>query len=188
MPLPTDNAPWNFYRLGLTREKELFKRRRETYSGVVIPAHIASYYAKFCTEFIGSLQKPYFIDPITYIFARKLSGLQRFLKDRNTGRTKRDALGRKQKGDVKRSVKKIVDAYGDLISKPLSEDRPVGVSDFSNDKSVSEFVARVIAFQRSKLAELPAKYKKYAKFAQKRARSSHARKSSRVVGCPLFLH
>ena len=166
MPLPTESAPWNFYRLGLTREKELFKRRRDAYSGVVVPAHIASYYAKFCTEFIGSLQKPYFIDPITYIFARRPSALLRFVKDRK-GHTKRDAAGKKQKGDMKRSFRKIVEAYGELITNVVQAGRPLEVSDFANDRLVSEFVTKVVNFQKSTLASLPPKYKKYAKFAQR---------------------
>jgi hypothetical protein len=171
VPLPTENAPWNFYRLGLTREKELFKRRRDAYSGVLVPAHIASYYAKFCTEFIGSLQKPYFIDPITYIFARQHSALLRYLKDRK-GRTKRDIAGNKQKGDLKRSFRKIVDSYGTLVSRAVANQRALELSDFSDNALVSEFVANVIDFQRSKLASLPEKYKKYEKYARLVGRSS----------------
>jgi hypothetical protein len=165
VPLPTENAPWNFYRLGLTREKELYKRRRDTYTGVLVPAHIASYYAKFCTEFIGSLQKPYFIDPITYMFARQHSALLRYLKDKK-GRTKRDVAGKKQKGDLKRSFRKIVESYGSLISSAVANQRAVVPSDFSDDALVSEFVTAVIEFQRSKLASLPEKYKKYEKYAR----------------------
>ncbi len=109
MPLPTDPKPWSFYRLGPTKEKELFKRHRDTYDGVVIPAHIASYYCAFCSEFVGSLGKPYFIDPMTYIFANDPVQLKRFVKDKETGRTKRDRFGRKKKGDVKRSYSKLIE-------------------------------------------------------------------------------
>ncbi len=167
MPLPLEGAPWNFYRLGLTREKELFKRRRDAYSGAVIPAHIASYYAKFCTEFIGSLQKPYFIDPITYLFAGDPRVLRRFVKDRSTGRTIKDTLGRKKKGDVKRSFKRIVAEYGELVRSAVAENRPLSPADFADDELVSEFVSKVVGFQMTTLAALPAKYAKYAKFARK---------------------
>ena len=87
-----------------------------------------------CTEFIGSLQKPYFIDPITYIFARRPSALLRFVKDRK-GHTKRDAAGKKQKGDMKRSFRKIVEAYGELITNVVQAGRPLEVSDFAKRPS-----------------------------------------------------
>ena len=94
MPLPIDPAPWTFYRLGPTNEKELFKRRQDSYDGVVIPAHIASYYAAFCAEFIGGLRKPYFIDPMTYIFSQNPIQLQRYKKDKK-GKTVRDSFNQK---------------------------------------------------------------------------------------------
>jgi hypothetical protein len=138
---------------------------------VLVPAHIASYYAKFCTEFIGALQKPYVIDPITYMFARQHSALLRFLKDKK-GRTKRDPTGKKQKGDLKRSFRKIVESYGSLISRAVASQRALELSDFSDDALVSEFVTSVISFQRSKLASLPDKYKKYEKYARLVGRTS----------------
>src|SRR6266498_3169943 len=115
MPLPTVPAPWTFYRLGPTNEKGLFKRRRDTYDGVVVPAHIASYYVAFCSEFIGALGKPYFIDPVTYIFSQDPVTLKRFLKDKE-GRTLRDSLKQKLRGDIKRSYLKLIELeYGGVI-------------------------------------------------------------------------
>jgi hypothetical protein len=90
----------------------------------------------------------------------------RFVKDRK-GHTKRDAAGKKQKGDMKRSFRKIVEAYGELITNVVQAGRPLEVSDFANDRLVSEFVTKVVNFQKSTLASLPPKYKKYAKFAQR---------------------
>lgn len=170
MPLPTVPGPWNFYRLGPTKEKELFKRRRETYDGVVVPAHIASYYAAFCAEFIGGLQKPYFIDPMTYLFARDPRLIKRFLKDRDTGRTLREG-GRKKKGNIKRSYLKLVEEhYAGAIKAAVDEERPLRPADLSNVAKADELVERVVTFQRDKLAALPDKYKKYEKYAAKAGR------------------
>lgn len=167
MPFQTVQAPWNFYRLGPTREKELFKRHKDTYTGVVIPAHIASYYSKFCTEFVGSLRKPYFIDPITYLFARDPEILRRFLKDKHSGRTIRDAIGRKKKGSLKRSYKKIVEKeYRGIILKAATDGRPLQPRDFNDKTAVVELVNRVIDFQKHVIAQLPDKYMKYAKYVQ----------------------
>lgn len=167
MPLPTAPAPWNFYRLGPTKEKELFKRRRDTYAGVVVPAHIASYFGKFCAKFIGGLQKPYFIDPMTYVFACDPAIIRRFVKDKDTGRIIRNSRGRRRKGDIRRSYLKLVDEeYGGIIQKAVKSSRSLRVTDFADQVGCDELVAKVIDFQRRKLAAVPQKYKKYEKYAR----------------------
>jgi hypothetical protein len=157
-----------FYRLGPAKEKALFKRRRETYDGVVIPAHIASYYFKFCSEFISSLGKPYFIDPLTYIFANSPSQIKRFVKDKRSGRTVRDKFGYKKKGDIKRSYLKLVEQeYGGIIRKVVKDNRSIKPNDLSNISVAEDFVKKVIEFQRNRLSSVPDKYKKYQKYAKK---------------------
>ncbi len=167
MPLPTAPKPWSFYRLGPTKEKKLFKRHRNTYDGVVIPAHIASYYSAFCSEFIGSLGKPYFIDPMTYIFANDPAQLRRFVKGKD-GRTKRDGMGRKKKGDIKRSYSKLIDeVYQGLVKVAVDANRPLVPDDFTNATAREQFVQHVLDFQRTRLVAIPDKYKKYEKFARR---------------------
>jgi hypothetical protein len=171
MPLPNVQGPWCFYRLGPSKEKELFKRRRDTYDGVIVPAHIASYYSASCAEFIGSLQKPYLIDPMTYLFAGDPALLRRFVKDRNTGKTKHDSSGRKIKGDLKRSFSKLIEqVYGGLIKQTVGANRPLVPKDFSASAMVDQLVASVVEFQTNRLSELPPKYRKYEKYAQKRGK------------------
>jgi len=168
MPLPTDPKPWSFYRLGPTKEKELFKRHRATYDGLVIPAHIASYYHKFCSEFVGSLGKPYFIDPMTYIFANDPAQLKRFVKDKETGRTKRDASGRRRKGDVKRSYSKLIEQhYQGVVQTAVEDDRPLVPGDLADADVLTHFVESILEFQTTRLAEIPDKYRKYEKYAKR---------------------
>lgn len=175
MPLPTVPGPWSFYRLGPTKEKELFKRRRDTYAGVVFPAHIASYYHKFSSEFVGSLGKPYFIDPMTYIFANDPAHLKRFVKDKDTGRTKRDHAGRKKKGDVKRSYSKLIyEEYQGVIQTVVDAGRPLAPNDLSAGTLLADFVKSVVTFQTTKLAEIPEKYRKYAKYAERAGKPINA--------------
>jgi len=175
MPFPSEPRPWSFYRLGPTKEKGLFKRRRETYDGVVVPAHIASYYSKFCSEFIGSLGKPYIIDPLTYIFANDPLQIKRFLKNKKTGRTLVDRFGNKRKGDVKRSYRKLVEnEYTEIIGNVVAQGRSVIPADFENVQGTEQFVTQVVAFQRDRLASIPAKYKKYERYAKKSGRSPMA--------------
>jgi hypothetical protein len=168
MPLPPAPKPWSFYRLGPTKEKELFKRHRDTYDGIVIPAHIASYFHKFCSEFVGSLGKPYFIDPMTYIFANNPEHLKRYVKDKATGRTKRDASGQKMKGNVKRSFTKLIEEeYQGVVKVAVDAERQLLPSDFADEEALSHLVEKVVEFQMGRLAEIPEKYKKYHKYARK---------------------
>ena len=168
MPLPTVPKPWSFYRLGPTKEKELFKRHRDTYDGVVIPAHIASYYCAFCSEFVGTLGKPYFIDPITYIFANNPTQLRRFVKDKETGQTKRDELGRKQKGEIRRSFSKLIgEDYQGVVKEVVDNNRPLVPGDFADAAAAQHFVHNILNFQRTRLAAIPDKFKKYAKYAKR---------------------
>lgn len=165
MRSPDGPGPWCFYRLGPTKEKELFKRQRNTYDGVIVPAHIASYYSAFCAEFIGSLQKPYMIDPMTYLFAGDPALLRRFVKNRETGRTVRDAKGQKKKGDLKRSFSKLVEThYGTLIQEVVAQNRALVPGDLSSAGRKDEFVSRVVDFQTNSLSGLPEKYRKYEKY------------------------
>lgn len=164
MPLPTVPGPWTFYRVGPTNEKELFKRNHNTYDGVVVPAHIASYYSAFSAEFIGGLRKPYFIDPMTYVFARDPSLLRRFKKDKK-GKTLRDSFNQKVKGEIKRSYIKLINEYGGVIETVITEERRLAVRDLQSDQNARDLVEKVVAFQRERLASVPTKYKKYEKYS-----------------------
>ncbi len=168
MPLLSAKKPWCFYRLGPTKEKGLFKKQRDTYDGVIVPAHIASYFSKFCTEFVGSLGKPYFIDPLTYIFANDPSFIRRFIKDKETGRTIRDRFGVKKKGDIKRSYLKLVEEdYKGVVKKVVDKNRSITPKDFAKAEVRKKFVSQVISFQLNRLSEIPPKYKKYEKWIPK---------------------
>ena len=164
MPLPTAPGPWTFYRVGPTNEKELFKKQQNTYDGVIVPAHIASYYSVFSAEFIGGLRKPYFIDPMTYVFARDPSHLRRFKKDKK-GKTLRDSFNQKVKGEIKRSYIKLISEYGGVIETAIAEGRRLALTDFKSDEEAQDLVEKVVAFQRERLASIPLKYKKYEKYS-----------------------
>jgi hypothetical protein len=113
------------------------------------------------------LGKPYFIDPMTYIFANDPAQLKRFIKDKKTGRTLVDQNGRKMKGDVRRSYSKLVDVHYQGIAKlAVEEDRALSPRDFTQPAATNQFVTQVVAFERNHLAAVPDKYKKYAKYAQ----------------------
>lgn len=92
---------WNFYRLGITGEQELFLSLQDDYFGADIPANFAAFYQSWTPTFLRQLSKPFFIDPVTYVMARDISNL------------KRDA-------DLKKSYKKLFDYYGGNLAYILS--------------------------------------------------------------------
>lgn len=164
-----ERRPWNFYRLGPSNEKNYFKRNKESYTGIIIPAHIASYYSKFCFELISEIGKPYFIDPMTYVFARNPDILRRYVKGKNK-RTLKDDGGNKKRGDIKSSYKKLADIYGGSIKEAIGKTKATQVECFDQDY-IEKFADQAIMFQKNIISQLPDKYKKYKKFAEKSGKS-----------------
>jgi len=154
-------SPALFYRLGLTREKGLFKRRRDTYDGIVVPANIAAHNQKFCTEFLGALSKPYFIDPMTYIFARPLRRIHRSRRDADRKIVRGQDGKSVKESSLRRSFQKLIEGgYQDPFGEIVQRGEPLLPSDFTATLS-SKLAASVSDFQLRGLAELPAKYAKY---------------------------
>jgi len=105
---------------------------------------------------------------MTYIFANDPRQLKRFVKDKDSGRTKRDSWGQKKKGEVKRSYSKLVELeYSGVIKDAVDNDRPLVPSDLSDNMELMEFVQKIVEFQKTRLAAIPDKYRKYAKYAKK---------------------
>jgi len=66
---PPIAAPRTILRLGLFRDRPVFEDARETFSGVVVPAHIAAHSADGLWGFLSGLSNPlFFYDPMTYWF------------------------------------------------------------------------------------------------------------------------
>ena len=62
----------NYYRIGPMSEKKILMGNKERFHGVVISAHIAAHYYDSLKKYLFSLGKPFFIDPMTYVFTRDL--------------------------------------------------------------------------------------------------------------------
>lgn len=57
-----------FFRYGIAAEKKIFEAHPGAYDGLVIPAHLACDQRSLAT-FVRKLNKPYFVDPMTFSFA-----------------------------------------------------------------------------------------------------------------------
>jgi len=121
-----------WYRIGIMAEKDLFSDLKATYDGVVVSAHIASFYKLAMTTFLPSLGRPFIVDPMTYAFARDLQNIKRG-------------------NDFRKSFQKLIDWYGGKV-KTILEKRQLLPSDFLKGKTwikdtVDTIVKRTVALQ-----------------------------------------
>lgn len=105
-------------------EKNLFENVKTTYHGVVVSAHLASFYKVSMTTFLTSLGKPFFVDPMTYVFARDIQNIKR--------------------GDeFRKSYQKLIDWYGGKI-KQLLQQRQLLPTDFVRSKKWNKETLNII--------------------------------------------
>jgi hypothetical protein len=71
-------------RLSILAEKGILLENRDKYHGLVIPAHVFALYRNSISLFLEVVRKPYFIDPMSYVFFQ-----ERLVVRRPDGRTKR---------------------------------------------------------------------------------------------------
>jgi hypothetical protein len=125
-----------FYRIGIPAEASLFTTQRDTYYGFVIRANISALYSVWTTSFIENLQKPYFIDPVTYLLAFDLECIS-------------------EEGEIKKGYQKMIENYGGLVEKIIiGQGRELIPSDFRKDNKwnnqiIEDITNRVIGYQKT---------------------------------------
>ena len=119
-----------FYRLGAVNEKSLFEEMKEHYFGIAIGAHFASFYSNWLPTFLSKVKKPFFIDPMIYIFARNLDNI-------------------KKENDFKKSYEKLMDICGGNI-KNILQTRQLIPEDFldANSTLIQDLTKNIISFQK----------------------------------------
>src|SRR5208337_59213 len=63
------------------------------YYGITISAHLLSYTPTSVVQLVTATEKPFFVDPMTFVFARDIKNICR-------------------NGSIRRSYKKLIDEYG----------------------------------------------------------------------------
>lgn len=144
-PQRNREGPQLFYRLGLTREQDLYRNYLGTYHGIAIRANYLAYFQKFTISLLLDIKKPFFIDPVSYIFARE----------------PKQVLN--SKGVLKKSYEKLASFYGQPIEGGAGE-RSVELGDFSDPDVRQGFAERVIGYQTEQSLVLPDKYSRYQRF------------------------
>lgn len=102
-----------------------------TYDQLVINANMVAHMpSALATLVTQRAKKPFFIDPQTHAFQHPAGHL-------TSAKT----------GEIRKSIRKLVEAYGDPVSGPVLRGESVIPADFSDAAAVEAFCARVLDFQ-----------------------------------------
>lgn len=128
----------NFYRLGIAAEKKFFRKHSDLYEGVVVGAHFLAYFQTSTENFLANLGKPFFIDPMNYVFARPIDLIIR------------------ETGGMKATYEKLLDIYGTEVKDIVGGGRSLLPKDFKTDSRwntilIDDLSRSVIEFQRKLL-------------------------------------
>lgn len=95
--------PLTFLRYGMAPDKGIIGEDpiRELYDGILMPAHILAFFHEAVPAFLFALEKPYLVDPMTFMYQRM--------------RSYSDDWG------TRRSARKLADAYGGRFAEVVAE-------------------------------------------------------------------
>jgi hypothetical protein len=119
-------------RLGTHAEQDYVLRGRSFFDAIVLNANLVEGSKSAIAVLVTRLQKPYFIDPVTYAFALD----PRLLRSAGPGNPR-----------PKRSFSALAAAYG--LDPGFVGVRPVTSDWFADDGAVEDFAAHVIDYQRT---------------------------------------
>ncbi len=142
-----------YLRFGVHKDKQVLYKNNDLYAGLVIPANILVYFVKAIKATVLYINRPYFIDPMTYILSEQ--GIEGYVSLDN----------KNSKRHFKPSIAKLVDLYGlsDLFVK--RDFKPLIASDFTTS-FIENLVKNNINIQLNML-ENESLIKKYLKILQK---------------------
>lgn len=157
-------------------QKYLVNDFRDTYDQLIVNANILAHMPSAITTFIShhAKSKPFLIDPQTHAFQHDLSFLE--------------SQAEESGGKLKRSISKLVDAYGDPIKSRVLKHRSVLPGDFKVQNERERFCERVLRFQYDSIQDestnSPAS--KYFRYLEKKGRRSASAARPTAVVAPYF--
>jgi hypothetical protein len=131
---------------------QVFLEMINKYYGIAVSAHILSYTPTSVVQLLNDTQKPFFIDPMTFVCARDLDVISK-------------------KGKVRSSYKKLLAEYGPPFDSCINGYR-ISPTDFKDnsgkldDTKVSDVCRRVLDFQKTKCS-IPTAFPKYDQLLRK---------------------
>ncbi len=135
----------NYFRLArYSLEKDVIEEFSDPF-GIVIPANLLFYYKKSMAEFLRTSNRPFFVDPVTYLFAYPANLLK--TKDFNY------EIDNSGNYKVKKSFEKLVDAFDEDLIKLFKTLGALPSAYFDNPLTAQKFVSNCINFQKNLLIE-----------------------------------
>lgn len=146
-------------RFGMHRDVQLIHDEKDQIDGLVVPAHILAHLSPSTPVFVASMHdKPYVIDPMTFVFQNAKKAL---LKD----------------GEIRTSIKKLCDAYHSKLRTRIMAPEFDGPLSLLDCLGTDELCKKVVKFQLETVASASGssganKYlKRYTKTAAKQPRA-----------------
>src|SRR3990172_1739109 len=116
-----------YYRIGTAGEQGLFDAERASYEGLAVGAHVAAIGRTCVSGLLFRLGKPYFVDPVTYVFAQDPQLVRRA-------------------DELRRSYDEVAGTYGGVVRQYAGK-RALRASDLKQQKVAEDLVTQVIGFQ-----------------------------------------
>lgn len=140
-----------FYRYDFAVTQVLIDLKKKYY-GIAVSAHILSYTPTSVVQILNETKKPFFIDPMTFVFARDLKNISR-------------------EGKIRRSYLKLMEDYGPPFSDCISGNRltPSQFKDGTgklDDSLISKICEAVLNCQKNKCV-VTADFSKYERILKK---------------------
>lgn len=126
-----ERRPLLYYRLGSARDKEPLVTASPAVDGLVIGGNLFAWGRPWVSLFLQKMQKPFFVDPMTYVFAKDPSLIMRDGSIRKSYDALKDWLDWKVEGVAGR--------------RPL---RPQDFGEGRDKEAIKKFVLEVLEFQR----------------------------------------
>lgn len=145
------DRPLLYYRLGIARDQKPLLEASSDVDGIIVGGHIFAWGRSWISVFLRQMDKPFLIDPMTYVFAKDPSFI---LKD----------------GEPRKSFGELKGRYGPKVDEVAGK-RPLRPVDFGNGKDskmIREFTKQVMEFQREtpRMSDtLQSSLKKYGEIA-----------------------
>ena len=157
-------------------QKYLVNEFRDTYDQLIVNANILAHMPSAITTFISvhAKSKPFLIDPQTHAFQHDLSFLESQTEE--------------AEGRLKKSIAKLVDAYGDPVASRVRNRQSVLPGDFKTRAERYRFCERVLRFQFDSIQDhsIDSTASKYFAYLEKKGRRSPSAARPRAVVAPYF--
>jgi hypothetical protein len=122
-------------RFGMHRDAEVIRDICDKIDGLVIPAHILAYQSPPTSVFVASMPKPYFIDPMTFIFQNpKVNNLN-------------------EAGNLRMSIRRLCQAYGNNLENIIEHKSNSQTMQPTDIADIGKFCKEVCEYQCKSIEE-----------------------------------